>query len=136
MIYALDSNTISYLLRSSRNPEVAARFEAAAENGDDYVVPPLCYYEVTWYLLRKGAAAQSQLFQELYRGALTKADMNEDDFYKAAQIKADLDAQGLAVGDADIFIAAFCLNRDFVLVTNNVKHFERIRGVKCVNWKD
>ncbi len=30
---------------------------------------------------------------------------------------------GELIEDADIFIAAMCLKNDYVLVTNNVKHF-------------
>jgi predicted nucleic acid-binding protein len=136
MTYALDSNIISYLLRQNRNPEVAARFEAAVKSGGDYAVPPLVFYEITWYLQRKAAAGQMRRFLELYQGSQAKATMTESDFSKAAQIKAGLGIQGLAAGDADIFIAAFCLNRNFTLVTNNTKHFEHIGGLQLANWKD
>ena len=53
MIYALDTNVISFLLRAKQNPEVAKRFEVEIEQGNDYVIPPLSYYEITWYLIRK-----------------------------------------------------------------------------------
>jgi tRNA(fMet)-specific endonuclease VapC len=136
MIYALDTNIISYLLRQYYNREVAARFIEEIEKGNDYVIPPLSYYETTWYLLRKGATVQLRFFQNLYKNALVKASMSEAAFLKAAQIRVDLEMLGQSVGDGDIFIAAYCLVNDYVLVTNNMKHFERIEGLKCVNWKE
>ena len=71
MIYALDSNTISFLLRSKKNPEVAERFDALLEQGYDYVIPPVCYYEVYWHLLRKRASVQTESFNVIYAGSST-----------------------------------------------------------------
>jgi len=49
----------------------------------------------------------------------------------------DLEERGLPVGnkDADIFIAAHCIVNDYTLVTDNTGDFERIDGLKFVNWK-
>jgi len=58
MIYALDTNTISFLLRPSHNPEVVRRFNEMIDQGHDYVIPPICHYEINWHLIRKNATAQ------------------------------------------------------------------------------
>lgn len=136
MIYALDTNIISYLLRPSQNQDVVRRFMTEVqENG--YVIPPLCHYEVRWYLLRKKAVAQLRMFDELYKNSLVKINMSEADFMKAAEIRADLEASGTPIGnkDADIFIAAYCIVNGYTLVTNNTSDFERIDGLKYINWK-
>jgi len=36
--------------------------------------------------------------------------------------------------DADILIAAFCLQNNSILVTDNVKHFQGIVGLHLVIW--
>ena len=138
MIYALDTNIISYLLRRNYNTEVAKRFETEIDRGNHYVIPPLSYYEITWYLIRKNAAAQLRIFQELYRNAYTKIGMNETDFITAAKIKAYLEERGTPISknDADIFIAAYCITNGYTLVTDNIKHFEHIDGLELVNWKE
>jgi len=38
------------------------------------------------------------------------------------------------IEDADLLIAAQSLNRGYTLVTNNLKHFEGIDGLKLINW--
>ena len=50
------------------------------------------------------------------------------------QIKAQLQQRGKPLDDADLFIAAFALEQDAVLVTDNEKHFRRITGLKVKNW--
>ena len=50
------------------------------------------------------------------------------------KLKADLEKDGKIIDDADLFIAACALANDAVLVTNNEKHFKRIKGLKLANW--
>jgi len=136
MIYALDTNIISYLLRRAQNPDVVYRFETEVRvKKNYYVIPPVALYEVAWYLLRKNAGAQTLFFRELYDGALMRAGMSEDAFWLAARIRVDLAQHGQLIDANDVLIAAFCIVNDFVLVTNNLKHFERIDVLQCVNWK-
>lgn len=51
-----------------------------------------------------------------------------------AKIKAKLKSDGRIVDDFDILIAATALVNDCILVTNNIKHFERITGLTVENW--
>ncbi len=136
MIYALDTNIISFLLRPGRNPEVVRQFQSAVEQSDEYVIPPLCHYEIKWHLLWKNAAAQLEVFDSMYRESAGRIQMDEDSFIIAAEIKAGLLKKGTPVGDADIFIAAYCIANDYTLVTDNTGDFERIEGLRYINWKE
>lgn len=40
------------------------------------------------------------------------------------------------IKDADILIASYCIVNDYTLVTRNAKDFERVDGLKFVNWYD
>ena len=51
-----------------------------------------------------------------------------------AMLKADLEKAGTPLDDFDLILAACALANDFVLVTNNMKHFERIEGLRLTNW--
>ncbi|OQY48633.1 MAG: hypothetical protein B6247_24855, partial [Candidatus Parabeggiatoa sp. nov. 2] len=50
-------------------------------------------------------------------------------------IKSDLKKQGLIILDADIMIASIALAYNLTLVTNNVKHFNRIPDLRLETWK-
>jgi hypothetical protein len=55
-------------MRRERNLEVAKRFdEEITQNGHYYVMPPLSYYEVHWWLLWKGATAQTKILMTYMR---------------------------------------------------------------------
>jgi predicted nucleic acid-binding protein len=51
-----------------------------------------------------------------------------------AMLKADLEKAGTPLDDFDLILAACALSHDLILVTNNVKHFRRIQGLKMENW--
>jgi len=138
MVYALDTNIISCLLRPTRNQDVVERFKTEIKNGNDYVIPPLSHYEILWYLLRKNASAQLSIFNDLYKNSLVKINMGETEFIKADEIRAFLEEKGKLIGnnDADIFIAAYCIINGYILVTDNIIHFEFINGLKFINWKE
>lgn len=51
-----------------------------------------------------------------------------------AMLKVGLEKAGTPLDDFDLILAACALANDLVLVTNNVKHFERIEGLRLTNW--
>ena len=53
---------------------------------------------------------------------------------RGAVIRAQLEASGNLIGDMDMLIAASAVAGGYVLVTNNVRHFQRIEGLIVENW--
>ena len=51
-----------------------------------------------------------------------------------SRIWADLQAKGEVIGAHDLLIAATALRYDRSVATRNVRHFERIPGLKVVVW--
>jgi predicted nucleic acid-binding protein len=51
------------------------------------------------------------------------------------KIKAELEAKGQSLDDADLLIACIAMTKNATLVTNNIKHFTIIPGLKIENWK-
>lgn len=68
---------------------------------------------------------------------LVPFDVAEYD-YKAAleygNIRATLEKKGQPIGSLDTLIAAHAKALDVVLVTNNMKEFEKVEGLKVENW--
>jgi predicted nucleic acid-binding protein len=61
-------------------------------------------------------------------------DSNEDICEAFGKLKAELEKEGKIIDDADLFIAACALIDNLTLVTNNERHFKRIKGLKIENW--
>jgi tRNA(fMet)-specific endonuclease VapC len=131
--YALDTNTISYLLKE--NPTVSARFDAESENGSSLIIPLMAYYEVKRGLLAINSSKKIRLL-ERFCDILGVGDMSFDVINKAAHIYDDLRRIGRLADDADILIAAFCIVNDCILVTNNIRHFEPVNDLRFENWAE
>ena len=51
-----------------------------------------------------------------------------------AQLRAELEQAGTPIGPNDTWIAAEALHHKLVLVTDNTREFERVKGLKLENW--
>jgi len=137
MIYALDTNIISCFLKS--RGEVEKHFEKEIIlSGHSYVIPPVVVFELKRWLHDNptpNLLIFAKAFDALYKSVRERAEMNVDAWEKAADIYISLKQKGELIDDADILIASYCIVNDYVLVTNNLKHFKRIAGLRCVDWK-
>ena len=137
-IYALDANTISYLLRAEGN--VGANFQKEVLFANNpYAVPYIVVYEIKRWLRDKPTKQMqmfSQKFDALFSAVEDGAEMGSDIWDMASQIYVNLKQAGQIIGDADILIAAYCIVNDCTLVTRNKRDFVRVSNLKTANWYD
>jgi tRNA(fMet)-specific endonuclease VapC len=129
--YALDSNTISYLIQQNKAIEV--RLGEALRRGDAVIIPPTTYYEIQRGFKHKAAPAKEFAFSLICR-AYSIGEMTIAAWERAADIYADSRRSGKPIEDNDILIAAFCIVNGYTLVTHNIRHFEGIVGLSVVDW--
>ena len=51
-------------------------------------------------------------------------------------MRASLESEGKPLDEPDLRIAAIALSRSLILITGNVRHFERVDGLESQNWLD
>lgn len=71
---------------------------------------------------------------DLLRNRFTVLPLPEE-AHGYGQIKADLQQRGKLIDEFDMLIAGHALTEGLTVVTDNIKHFERIPGLKIENWK-
>ncbi|HNW28390.1 MAG TPA: type II toxin-antitoxin system VapC family toxin [Spirochaetota bacterium] len=64
----------------------------------------------------------------------TIVNFDDKDAVEFGKIKAYLERKGRIIGPMDLLISAQARSKDMTLVTNNMKEFERINGLKLENW--
>jgi tRNA(fMet)-specific endonuclease VapC len=131
--YLLDTNVLSEVVKKRPAPSVVARLRAAA--ADSLVTSSVCVME-----LRFGAARHPKgpaLWQRLRREVLARVKvlaLGEVEAVRAGELLADLEARGEQIGIEDVLIAATALTHGLVVVTRNVRHFGRVKGVDARSW--
>lgn len=66
--------------------------------------------------------------------AMTPVPFEAADTATYARIRAALERKGANIGPLDQLIAAQAVARDLVLVTDNLREFRRVPGLRCENW--
>jgi len=131
MRYALDTNTIIHLIRGT--PTVRTRRTQAQNEGAMFFIPPFVHYEMQRGLFIRPIPSHIQAYEIIAENCLL-GEMNAPTWQRAARIYADLYAQHFTVSDSDIIIAAYCLEHDCTLVTNNTNDFKNIHDLHLVDW--
>jgi tRNA(fMet)-specific endonuclease VapC len=65
---------------------------------------------------------------------VTGSGGQEDAADRFADVRAGLERSGTSIGIMDMMIAAHALTVGATLVTNNTRHFERVKGLSLENW--
>jgi len=59
---------------------------------------------------------------------------NEDAAMHYGNIRADLEKKGTVIGVNDLHIAGHARSCGLILVTNNTREFDRVEGLRLVDW--
>jgi len=131
MRYMLDTNICSYVLRD-RPPSVRRRFEKAGAGSlaISTVVLAELYFGAARHPKRDSIRREIDDFAS--RVAIVPWDENAADHY--GDIRAALEKNGTPIGAMDTMIAAHARSIDATLVSNDLSHFDKVRGLRTANW--
>ena len=104
MIYALDTNTISYLIQN--NIIVSLQLEKTLKQGNIIIIPPAAYYEIRRGFKHRSAPKKERAFARMCN-MYHIGEMNLSAWEKAADIYAVSRKTGKPIEDTDILVAAF-----------------------------
>lgn len=127
----LDTDTLSEFFRG--NEKVVVKFDSYLRQHSVIQISVITYYEILNGLLYKDARKQLEKFKK-FASANEILTLNTNIADIAAQIQADLRAKGMEVGHTDTLIAATAIYHELDLITNNTKHFKRIKNLEISNW--
>ena len=86
---------------------------------------------ITAFELRSGVRSPRHAEAvETLLDAMTVLPFGPEESAIAARIRREVERKGSPIGMADYLIAATCMSRNAVLLTRNVKHFERVAGLR------
>jgi tRNA(fMet)-specific endonuclease VapC len=128
--YLLDTNILSPVIS---DPHGAIAKRILAEAPEKICTSIIVAAELRFGAAKKGSVRLTDRVTEL----LSVLDVlpwaaPADAIY--ANLRTHLEASGTPIGANDLLIAAHALAHDLTLVTDNVREFERITGLKVENW--
>jgi tRNA(fMet)-specific endonuclease VapC len=130
----LDTNVLSKIM-SGRPEACRLNAQASRDRGEQQFTSVIVLHELFWGAERsvKPNAARERV--SVLIGALHGVvEFTERDAEIAAIIRARLAEKGQGIGPFDTLIAAQAFRLDATLVTGNVREFERVEGLKWIDW--
>lgn len=133
MKYLLDTNIIIYYL-NGKYRSIVENFKHTPKSM--IYIPGIVMAELEYGA--KNSKNYESSIKKIYAFTDTfeKVSFDEDAAKCYGTLRSTLKKQGQLIGANDMLIAATALAEDFVLVTNNVREFERVEGIKLENWVD
>lgn len=126
----LDTNIVIYVIK--RRPiEILDTFNRHAGQ--------MCISSVTLAELLHGVEKSTNPSQNMQRvedfvSRLEVLDYGQKAAAHYGDIRANLEREGTPIGVNDLHIAGHARSEGLMLITNNVKEFVRVDGLRVVNW--
>ena len=127
----LDTNICIYIIKK-RPIEVLKRFKEF--DVGDLALTSITVAELTYGAYKSQHQQKNLKALEDFFYPFDFLDFDEMAAREYGMIRASLESSGQVIGGLDMLIAAIVKAHGYILVTNNVKEFERVEGLKIENW--
>ena len=130
MTHLLDTDTCIGILR--QRPGMVQRL--TLHDPTDCAVSMVTVYELYCGLARAQNPANEREKVRRFIAAIMELPWDRASAEAAAQIRSELERQGMLIGPYDLLIAGQALAYGLTLVTNNIREFQRVSGLKLDSW--
>lgn len=128
--YMLDTNICIYVIKR-RPVEVLETFNKYAGL---MCISSITYAELCHGVEKSARPEQNRQAVEDFCSRLQILAYNEKAAQHYGEIRAELEQLGIPIGVNDLHISAHARSESLTLVTNNLREFERVAGLRLVNW--
>lgn len=128
--YMLDTNMVIYVIK--RKPlSVMTLFN---QNAGKLCVSSITVAELYYGVEKSDFPAKNSQVIEDFLSRLIILPYTAKAASHYGHIKAELNRKGTPIGENDLHIAAHARSEGLMLVTNNLREFERVNGLLTENW--
>lgn len=115
------------------NEKVIQNFSRYLKKHQKINISIITYYEILSGLKHRDAYKQIDSFQQ-FVSQNTILPVSIESMNISAGKYAELRKQGTPIDDVDLLIAGIAMANNLIMITNNSKHFGKIRGLEIYNW--
>lgn len=132
-LYMLDTDTCAFILRRS-SQALLDRIQTVPL--EQQIMSMVTLAELLYGVQISSRKKENRAAVDALTRHLTVVDWSRDAAEHYADIRAVLRNKGQLIGSNDLMIAAHARSLGAIVVTNNVKDFRRVKGLKHENWMD
>ncbi len=132
MTYLLDSNVCIRLINNSSR---AVTTRLAAQQPEDIYVSTITQLELYYGAYRSAQQSRNLEILQRFFSQFIIIPLDPKAAPIAGRIRAELAAMGTPIGPNDLQIAAIAVANNLILVTHNVREFNRVNGLILEDWE-
>ena len=130
--YLLDTNIVIYVIKN----RPLSVLDAFNRNSGRMAISSITLAELAHGVEKSSNPARNLAVVEDFTSRLEVLPYDDRAAWQYGIIRAALEKQGTPIGVNDLHIAGHARSLGLVIVTNNLREFERIPGVSVENWVD
>lgn len=130
-MYLLDTNICIFAIK--KRPETVLK-KLKEKISDGIYISSLTIAELEFGVENSQKIENNRIALLKFLSIFNILNFDDSDAIDYGRLKTDLRKQGRIIGPIDILLAAQALNKELIFVTNNVKEFKRVKGLKIEDW--
>ncbi len=130
MKYMLDTNICIYIIK--KNQGVLKRLMQLKP--EDICISSVTFAELTYGVEKSSERKRNALALAMFLSGIEVVSFDSAAAGAYGAVRAQLEKGGTPIGPLDTMIAAHGLSLGLTVVTNNMREFERVQGLKVENW--
>lgn len=129
--YLLDTNVVISLI-GKKSEILQNRF--LSRQAGSLAISVIVMHELSFGAYKSQRVEHNLETARLFLRNVPVLDMDQQDATTAGEIRAALAMSGKPIGPYDVLLAGQAKARDLTLVTNNIREFERVPGLRVEDW--
>ncbi len=131
MKYMLDTNICIYAIKYK--PDTVIK-KFLSHDPEELCISTITYAELMHGVEKSIAVERNRIAMSLFLSPITILQFDEHAAEEYGRIKAELEKKGTPIGSMDTLIAGHAKSRGLILVTNNIREFNRVVGLTVEDW--
>ena len=131
MKYMLDTNICVYLIKKKTENVL---INLHSNMGDGVAISAITFAELVHGVEASAYPGKNTLALNQFLSIVDILPFDDEAATEYGKICATLRRQGTPIGAMDMLIAAHAKAKGLIIVTNNVREFERVEGLGLENW--
>ena len=131
MSYFLDTNIVIYYLKGS-NSKIMNKL--LSNHPSDIKIPSIVKAELLYGVEKSQKRDYNLKIIEQFLMTFEIIPFDNDASEVYGKVRFELESIGRPIGPNDLIIASTVLSKKGILITNNIREFERIENLKIENW--
>ena len=135
MRYMLDTNICIFLL-GKKKESYFDKLDRIQDKGHNIAISSIVLAELQFGISNSQKVEQNQRELNILLGRLDVVSYDEKCAYFYGELRTALKKVGRLIDGNDLLIASHAMTEEAVLITNNLKEFKKVHGLKVEYWEN